>query len=200
MTDPYKVLGVSPDATDGEIKKAYYALAKKYHPDSYRDNPLKDLADEKMKEINEAYDIITKQRQGSSSGTSGAGSGSYSGGSSYSANSVYGRVRILINQGRFSEADVVLANDPQARRTAEWFFLHGILCRQKGLLYEARTSIETACRMDPSNYEYSSMLNAMNNNNPTDFDRYGTQGSCNTCDLCAGLMCANMCCGCGRTF
>ena len=63
MTDPYKVLGVSPDATDGEVKKAYYALAKKYHPDAYRDNPLKDLADDKMKQINEAYDTITKQRQ-----------------------------------------------------------------------------------------------------------------------------------------
>lgn len=63
MTDPYKVLGVSPDATDEEVKKAYYSLAKKYHPDAYRDNPLKDLADDKMKQINEAYDTITKQRQ-----------------------------------------------------------------------------------------------------------------------------------------
>ena len=56
MTDPYKVLGVSPSATDEEIKDAYRQLAKKYHPDQYSDSPLKDLADEKMKEINEAYD------------------------------------------------------------------------------------------------------------------------------------------------
>ena len=66
MRDPYTVLGVSQSATDEEIKKAYRELARKYHPDNYQDNPLADLAEEKMKEINEAYDIITKQRAGGS--------------------------------------------------------------------------------------------------------------------------------------
>ena len=60
--DPYKVLGISSDATDAEVKKAYRALAKKYHPDNYVNNPLADLAAEKMKQINEAYDEIQKQR------------------------------------------------------------------------------------------------------------------------------------------
>ena len=58
MTDPYKVLGVSPNASDDEIKAAYRQLAKKYHPDNYANNPLADLAEEKMREINEAYDMI----------------------------------------------------------------------------------------------------------------------------------------------
>ena len=53
MSDPYKVLGVSPNATDEEIKAAYRELARKYHPDNYVNNPLGDLAAEKMKEINE---------------------------------------------------------------------------------------------------------------------------------------------------
>lgn len=64
MRDPYTVLGVSSNASDQEIKKAYRELARKYHPDNYVDNPLADLAEEKMKEINEAYEAIQKQRSG----------------------------------------------------------------------------------------------------------------------------------------
>ena len=64
MNDPYKVLNVSPSASDEEVKKAYRDLARKYHPDNYHDNPLADLAQEKMKEINEAYEQIQKQRRG----------------------------------------------------------------------------------------------------------------------------------------
>ena len=58
MKNPYEVLGVSKNATDDEIKTAYRNLARKYHPDNYVDNPLSDLASEKMKEINDAYDEI----------------------------------------------------------------------------------------------------------------------------------------------
>ena len=60
MKDPYEVLGVPHGASDEEIKKAYRELARKYHPDNYANNPLADLAQEKMKEINEAYDTLTK--------------------------------------------------------------------------------------------------------------------------------------------
>ena len=59
MNDPYQVLGVSENASDEEIKKAYRELARKYHPDNYHDNPLADLAHDKMKEINAAYEAIT---------------------------------------------------------------------------------------------------------------------------------------------
>ena len=60
MKDPYTILGVSRDASDEEIKKAYRALARKYHPDNYAGSDLADVAEEKMKEINEAYDLIGK--------------------------------------------------------------------------------------------------------------------------------------------
>ena len=76
MKNPYEILGVSENASDEEIKKAYRKLAKQYHPDNYTDNPLKDLADEKMKEVNEAYDTIQKLRSAGGSGTSGNNTGS----------------------------------------------------------------------------------------------------------------------------
>ena len=63
MKDPYKILGISRSATDAEVKKAYRDLAKKYHPDKYADTPLADVASEKMKEVNEAYRIITEERK-----------------------------------------------------------------------------------------------------------------------------------------
>ena len=62
MKNPYEVLGVSPSATNEEVRDAYRALAKKYHPDNYVDSPLADMAEEKMKEINSAYDQILRQR------------------------------------------------------------------------------------------------------------------------------------------
>ena len=79
MNDPYKVLGVSPTATDDEIKKAYYELARKYHPDNYSGSDLADVAEEKMKEVNEAYDQIKDMRE--NGGSTGARGGSYGGGS-----------------------------------------------------------------------------------------------------------------------
>ena len=62
MNDPYQILGVPETATDAEVKKAYLNLARKYHPDNYANNPLADLAEAKMKEVNEAYDAIVKSR------------------------------------------------------------------------------------------------------------------------------------------
>ena len=70
MRDPYQVLGVSPNASDEEIKDAYRKLVKKYHPDKFADSDLAELANEKMKDVNAAYDEIQKLRHGTPAGMS----------------------------------------------------------------------------------------------------------------------------------
>ena len=77
MKNPYDVLKVDKNATDEEIKKAYHSLARKYHPDNYSSNPdMAELANEKMKEINEAYEAIKKMREGTTGSGAGTGTGS----------------------------------------------------------------------------------------------------------------------------
>ena len=76
--DPYKVLGLSPTASDEEVKKAYRKLSRKYHPDANINNPNKDQAEEKFKEIQAAYQMIMNKQK-----TEGTTSGSYGSGSSY---------------------------------------------------------------------------------------------------------------------
>ena len=79
--NPYEVLGVPENADEATIKKAYRELVKKYHPDNYKDNPLADLAKEKLQEVNEAYDILTS---GKNRNYSGQNNSSYSYGNSAS--------------------------------------------------------------------------------------------------------------------
>lgn len=123
MTNPYEVLGVSPDASDEEIKKAYRELAKKYHPDNYANSPLADVAEQKMKEVNEAYDEINRMRQkGKGTGSTAGSTGGYSsnGYSSNGSTSQFYSVRIYIQRNMIREAEQILDTTPEGNRTAEW--------------------------------------------------------------------------------
>ncbi len=200
MNDPYKVLGVSPSASDEEIKQAYRKLAKQYHPDKYVNNPLSDLATEKMKEINEAYDIILNDRKKekrdsrqSAAGGEGGGAGSRQG--------RFNQIRQMINGGNFSAAEKALSEVPSTDRNGEWYYLMGVVVYQKGWLEDAYNYFETACRMEPGNMEYRSLYNRIQQ------QRSGAQGGyqtsagavpCGCCDICTCLICSDCLCGCCR--
>jgi len=194
--NPYEVLGIRSDATDDEIKAAYREMARKYHPDNYVNSPLSDLAEEKMKEVNEAYDLIQKQRSDNKSG------GSYYESTSRDTSgraSEYNRVRSYINNGQTSEAEAILNAVPQSERGAEWNFLMGCACAQKGWYLDAQRYFETACTLDPSNYEYRNALNNMRGTGQSFGQNYRTVNNasgCSGCDICSGLMCADCLCEC----
>ena len=200
MSDPYSVLGVKPDASDDEIKRAYRELARKYHPDNYQNNPLADLAEEKMKEINEAYDTITKMRAGGGGYQSGGHQGGgYQGGyqQQYSGQgaSLYNQIRQAINVGDLSRAEQLLRNAPS--QDAEWHFLSGSIAYRKGWLDEATQHFQMACNMDPSNGEYRQALMMMRQGGQA-YRSYGYGGGMDACDLCPTCLCLNcMCGGCG---
>ena len=191
MKDPYSVLGIYPDATDEQVKNAYRELARKYHPDSYADNPLADLAGEKMQEINEAYDLIMNMRRGKSSGNN---SGGYQ-----NTSSAFPEVRSLIQQGRLEQAQEVLDGVPPQSRDAEWYFLNGTVLYRRGWFDQAYTSFATAVRMNPNNPEYRNAMNNASRQSGRQYNPYRSYGSgndCNGCDLCMNLWCADTCCEC----
>ena len=189
MKDPYSILGVSKNATDDEIKNAYRELARKYHPDNYTDNPLSDLAGEKMKEINEAYDAIMNRRRG--------GKNTYEENYTDSGSTSFPEVRQLINQGRLEQAQEVLDGVPPGNRNAEWYFLNGTVLYRRGWFDQAYTSFATACRMDPSNPEYRTALNRAQRQSGNQYNPYRSYGGgMNECDCCTNLICADCLCEC----
>ena len=197
MRDPYEVLGVSPSASDEEVKKAYRDLARKYHPDNYVDNPLADLAQEKMKEINEAYDAITNGQTASSNSSSYGRSGGYSygysgyGNQSSSQNATYARIRQNINLGNIVVAEEQL--NAISTRDAEWYFLSGSIAYRKGWMDEAQRNYQIACQMAPGNLEYQQALRVVSGGaNP--YRRQYAQGGSDGCDMCTTLLCADCCC------
>lgn len=197
--DPYKVLGVSPSATDAEIKTAYRNLAKKYHPDKYNGHDLEDLASEKLKEINTAYDLIQKERQAGDGFAKGAGSG-FAGSSSYSGSGQFAEIRRAIQAGDLTRADAML--DAKTNRNAEWHYLKGMVLLKKGWYDGARQHFSTANNMDPGNAEYSNAYNTVNSS-ASGYGQafYGSQNQrtnndCGVCNICGGLLCADCCCEC----
>lgn len=193
MRDPYEVLGVSRNASMDEVKSAYRALAKKYHPDQYANSPLRESATAKMQEINEAYDAIV---------SGGAGAYKSSGYSSNFNDNVYTRVRALMSERRLDEAESVLESVSENLRDAQWYYLKGQVNYNRGWTDQAFTYFTIAYQMEPGNAQYRSAYENMNRNRSggfrTNTQRHnsGRSSDCDGCDLCCGLMCADSCCEC----
>lgn len=194
MRDPYQVLGISPTATNEEVRNAYRALAKKYHPDNYVDSPLAQMAEERMKEINEAYDEILRQRTASSNNTSSNNTNSSN---SYYTNNdpVYAQVRSLINKGDYKTAENMLNEISQIERGGEWFFLKGCILVHKGYYFDALRYLDRACELDPGNREYATLrdnLRVQSNQYSSATSR--VDGGCSMCDVCSFLICLDCLC------
>ena len=209
--NPYDVLGVSPNASDDDIKRAYRDLTRKYHPDANVNNPLADLAEEKFKEVQEAYDTIMQERAsgGSSGGYSSGSSSSYSYGGSSSYGGGYANTQMdprlqaaanYINSRRYREALNTLDQVPE--RSAMWYYLSGCANAGIGNNILARDHAAQAVNMEPNNMQYRQLLNQL------DFSSrryqsspysggYGPGGSsCGTGNMCCDLFIADQLCEC----
>lgn len=186
--NPYEVLGVKEHASEEEIKKAYRALVKQYHPDRYTDNPLQDLADEKLREINQAYDSILSNKGRKQTG----------GYDSSNTSGEFSHVRDLINRRDFKGADQILRT--ATNRTSEWHFLMGVVFMNQGWYDQAYSYVEKAVNMEPSNPEYMNVFNQLKsrsgNYKTNVYNRgYGSSGP-DLCNTCSCLCCADTCCEC----
>lgn len=219
--NPYKVLGVSENASQEEIRAAYLSLVKKYHPDKYTDNPLKELAGEKLKEINQAYEMLTKKPNGGTTASSAYGGQqqSYGGGQhTYHQNQSYGsandayrrstysgpnateynRARAYINQNNLTAARAIL--DGINDRGAEWYYLYGIIYFRQGWYEKAKEFTRRAYEMEPENAQYRSAYSSINNSargytSTTYGNGANNMGSTVCCSLCPFLMCLDCCTG-----
>lgn len=209
MMNPYQVLGVSQSASDEEIKKAYRTLSRKYHPDANVNNPNKAQAEERFKEVQQAYDQIMKEKQqgssyGGSYGYNSAGGGStygYGGNRNYQTGGDSPQMQAAANyiaNRCFTEALNVLNGIPFAERRARWYYYSAMANQGSGNNIMAKEHAERAVEMEPSNMEYRQFLQHLEyggtwySNMGRNYDRpYSSAGN-----WCLSMLFLNMLCNC----
>lgn len=162
MNNPYEVLGLRPGASEEEVKKAYRSLSRKYHPDANINNPNKDKAEEKFKEVQQAYQAIMD-------GNTGGGSSAYGydpfnrarnfGGGTTQEESRLGAAQNFILNGMYQEALRTLADIEQ--RSGRWYYLSASANMGAGNQATAMEHINKAIQMEPNNMEYRRMQSRM---------------------------------------
>lgn len=194
--DPYKVLGITPGATDEEIKKAYRSLSRKYHPDANVNNPNRIQAEERFKEVQQAYDLIMKQKQQGYSYGSGRNNGTYgSYGQSTDSVELQAAANYISNR-YYKEALNVLNNI--ANRSSRWYYYSAIANAGIGNNVTATEHANTAVQMEPSNMEYRQLKQQLEfggtwyTNMGSTYERpYASSGN-----LCLSLIFMNLLCNC----
>ena len=208
MLDPYSVLGVPRSATDDEIKKAYRRLSRKYHPDANINNPNKDQAEEKFKQVQQAYEQIMKEREygyDSAENSYGGfgGFGGYGGGqrsSTYQDEEELRRQAAAnyVQSGHYQEALNVLSSLSQ--RNGQWYYLSAMANMGMGNNVNALNHIREAVRLEPDNMQYRMVLQRMEGGgtwyqeqqNPFGGMPTGTGNIC--MNLCLAQAACNCCC------
>lgn len=212
MRDPYEVLGVSRDASDEDVKRAYRTLAKKYHPDL---NPGNKEAERRMKEINDAYDRIKsgntdpiggaygQQRAyggsygGSNGGRTGDGGfgygpfGGFYGGFQQQERQESNELRAArnyINAGHYQEALHVLST--VEKRDAEWYYLSALANAGMGNRVAAMEQARRAAQMDPDDLQYQQLIWQLENSGRV-YQQYGRGFGMDIGG--AGRICASLC-------
>ena len=201
MNNPYEILGVYENASDEEIKNAYREKARAIQTADYSNSPLSDIADRKMKELDDAYDAVMAQRRSGNSYSSQNNYGTYtdtSYNSSYTP-PTYQEIREKIRRNDIDAAQIMLDNIPETSRIAEWYYLQGMIQQKKGWTNAAYENYTRAYQMDSSNPEYSRAYQMMNNQRSGGY-RTATgrnaDSECGFCNICQGLICADCCCEC----
>ncbi|MEG0963269.1 MAG: J domain-containing protein [Lachnospiraceae bacterium] len=223
MYDPYAVLEINRNATDDEIKKAYRSLSRKYHPDANINNPNKAQAEEKFKEIQQAYQQIMHEKEQGVSGRYGQSEygNSQNGGTSYWDFGGFGGFAGSQNQrqsggtdeetshkraasnyirsGHYQEAVNVL--NSINNKDAQWYYLSAIANSGLGNNVAALEHAKMAVNMEPGNQEYQQLYNQLQNGGSWyqgQRQSYGSPmgGSGSFCmKLCIANMICNVCCG-----
>ena len=183
--NPYKILGVPETASEEDIKKAYRSLVKRYHPDRFAGDPkAQEASAEKLKQINQAYDMLIKMRQGGQS---------YSGTQGYASGSALARVRTALARGDLATAEMLL--DGISEQSAEWHYLKGVILLRRGWYEGARQHLGMAYQMNPGNPEYKQAWDVVNQTGVSYQNFFGGANKplmatlCASCAICSALSC-----------
>ena len=225
IKDPYRVLGVSPDCTDEELKKAYRAKSKAWHPDQHLDN--EEYAKKRFQEVQEAYRQIVDARAHGASGYGQEDTGSYQAGRGYADYNPYGGFADFFRQweaysaqqrenetqdplaaaaqeirlGRYAQARTTLTGIAESARDGRWYYLWAVASWNLGSNVEALEAAKHACDLDPDNAVYQNLLSQMQRGGrvyeerSANYSPFGSDASSWCLSMCALNLFCNLCIG-----